>query len=83
VTPAAWSHGADGAGSPDAGLRLPVHAAARAAADLFAADLFADPRRFTVRSCPGTHCGWLFLDESGLRRFCSIATCGKRPPDAS
>lgn len=64
--------------SPDAGLRLPVHAAARAAADLL-----ADPRRFTVRACPGKHCGWLFLDESGLRRFCSIATCGKRAPDAS
>jgi DNA-binding SARP family transcriptional activator/predicted RNA-binding Zn ribbon-like protein len=57
---------------PDAGLRLPVHAAARAAADLL-----ADPRRFTVRACPGEHCGWLFLDQSGLRRYCSVTTCGK------
>jgi predicted RNA-binding Zn ribbon-like protein len=61
--------------SPDAGLRLPVHAAARAAADLL-----ADPRRFMVRACPGTHCGWLFLDQSGLRRFCSVATCGQSSP---
>jgi SARP family transcriptional regulator, regulator of embCAB operon len=61
----------------DASLRLPVHAAARAAADLL-----ADPRRFTVRSCPGRHCGWLFLDERGLRKFCSIATCSKRSPEA-
>jgi SARP family transcriptional regulator, regulator of embCAB operon len=62
--------------SRSAGLRLPVHAAARAAADLL-----ADPRRFTVRACPGQHCGWLFLDQSGLRRFCSVATCGKGSPD--
>lgn len=54
-----------------AGLRLPVHAAAWAAADLL-----ADPRRFTVRACPSKHCGWLFLDESGRRRFCSLSTCG-------
>jgi DNA-binding SARP family transcriptional activator len=55
-----------------AGLRLPVHAAARAAADLL-----ADPRRFTLRACPSMQCGWLFLDQSGLRKFCSVATCGK------
>jgi len=61
--------------SPEAGLRLPVHAAARAAADLL-----ADPRRFTVRACPGRHCGWLFLDESGQRRFCSVATCAQHSP---
>lgn len=61
----------------EAGLRLPVHAAARAAAELL-----ADPRRFTVRACPGDHCGWLFLDQSGLRRYCSAVTCGAgRPHD--
>jgi SARP family transcriptional regulator, regulator of embCAB operon len=62
--------------SPAAGLRLPVHAAARAAADLL-----TDPRRFTVRACPGPHCGWLFLDQSGLRKYCSAVTCGKESPD--
>lgn len=55
-----------------AGLRLPLHAAAWSAAQLL-----ADPRRFTVRVCPNEHCGWLFLDESGLRRWCSLGTCGR------
>lgn len=59
----------------EGGLRLPVHAAARAAAELL-----SDPRRFTVRACPGSHCGWLFLDTSGLRRYCSAVTCGKAMP---
>ncbi|MFD2766630.1 AfsR/SARP family transcriptional regulator [Micromonospora eburnea] len=56
-----------------AGLRLPVHAAAWSAAQLL-----ADPRRLTVRTCPGERCGWLFLDETGLRRWCSLGTCGSR-----
>ncbi|MGH8892099.1 MAG: CGNR zinc finger domain-containing protein [Actinomycetes bacterium] len=35
-----------------------------------------------VRSCPS--CGWLFLDVSknGLRRWCSMATCGSRTKSA-
>jgi predicted RNA-binding Zn ribbon-like protein len=41
-----------------------------------AADLLADPRRFTIRACPGEECGWLFLNEEGRRRWCSLATCG-------
>ncbi|MFF5083284.1 BTAD domain-containing putative transcriptional regulator [Actinoplanes sp. NPDC000266] len=56
--------------SPSAGLETPLHAAANAAAELL-----ADPRRFTVCACPGANCGWLFLDDTGRRRFCSIATC--------
>ncbi|MFI6073538.1 BTAD domain-containing putative transcriptional regulator [Actinoplanes sp. NPDC051343] len=56
-----------------AGLALPLHAAARSAADLL-----ADPRRFTVCACPGVHCGWLFLNPSGRRAFCSAATCAER-----
>ncbi|XVU29285.1 BTAD domain-containing putative transcriptional regulator [Actinoplanes sp. CA-054009] len=56
--------------SPTAGLETPLHAAANAAAELL-----ADPRRFTVCACPGANCGWLFLDDTGRRRFCSIATC--------
>ncbi|MFE7531883.1 BTAD domain-containing putative transcriptional regulator [Kitasatospora sp. NPDC057542] len=58
---------------PASGLRLPLYAAARAAAELL-----ADPRRFTVRRCPSSGCGWLFLDASGRRRWCSLATCGTR-----
>jgi predicted RNA-binding Zn ribbon-like protein len=54
----------------EAGLELPLHAAAHSAADLL-----ADPRRFTVCACPGPRCGWLFLDASQRRRYCSVATC--------
>jgi predicted RNA-binding Zn ribbon-like protein len=31
-----------------------------------------------VRRCPGRDCGWLFLDASGRRRWCSMTTCGSR-----
>ncbi|MFE9655112.1 BTAD domain-containing putative transcriptional regulator [Micromonospora sp. NPDC006431] len=55
-----------------AGLRLPVHAVAWSAAELL-----ADPRRLTIRTCPDPACGWLFLDDSGLRRWCSLGTCGR------
>ncbi|MBA4865441.1 ABATE domain-containing protein [Streptomyces sp. PSKA54] len=57
--------------SRTAGLRLPVHAVAHSAAELL-----ADPRRFTIRTCPSADCGWLFLDQRGRRRWCSLATCG-------
>ncbi|AZM50850.1 SARP family transcriptional regulator [Streptomyces sp. WAC 06738] len=55
------------------GLRLPVLAVARSAADLL-----ADPRRFTVTACPSPDCGWLFLDTQGRRRWCSLGTCAAR-----
>jgi predicted RNA-binding Zn ribbon-like protein len=67
--------------SEAAGLRLPLHAAARTAADLL-----ADPRRHTVRRCPGADCGWLYLDPSGLRQWCSMGLCappGSRHPGAA
>lgn len=32
----------------------------------------------TVGSCPGPDCGWLFLDPSGRRRWCSMRSCGNR-----
>ena len=54
-------------------LELPVLAVARAAADFLLGD-----GRAAVRACPGRHCGWLFLDPSGRRRWCSMATCGNR-----
>ncbi|MGY0056301.1 BTAD domain-containing putative transcriptional regulator [Streptomyces sp. LZ34] len=78
---AVLTRGEDGLGqwrlSPAAGLRLPLLAAARSAADLL-----ADPHRFTIRGCPSEDCGWLFLNGSGRRRWCSLATCGsrRRPP---
>jgi predicted RNA-binding Zn ribbon-like protein len=41
--------------------------------------LLGDPRRLArVRLCPGRNCGWLFLDASGRRRWCSMSTCGSR-----
>ena len=41
--------------------------------------LLADPDRLArVRHCPGHDCGWLFLDTSGRRRWCSMDTCGSR-----
>ena len=44
-----------------------------------AVGLLADPGRLArVRRCPGRGCGWLFLDASGRRRWCSMQTCGSR-----
>jgi predicted RNA-binding Zn ribbon-like protein len=31
-----------------------------------------------VTRCPGRHCGWLFINASGRRRWCSMTTCGSR-----
>lgn len=47
------------------------------AADALA--LLADPTRAArLRRCPGRDCGWIFLDMSGRRRWCSMSTCGSR-----
>ncbi|TDD99068.1 BTAD domain-containing putative transcriptional regulator [Jiangella asiatica] len=73
--------GRDGAGLAQwtfprsTGLRLPLHAVAWSAAGLL-----ADPRRLTVRRCASTTCGWLFLDRAGLRRWCSMSSCGRTAP---
>jgi predicted RNA-binding Zn ribbon-like protein len=41
--------------------------------------LLADPVRLArLRRCPGRDCGWLFLDTSGRRTWCSMASCGSR-----
>jgi predicted RNA-binding Zn ribbon-like protein len=41
--------------------------------------LLADPARLArLHRCPGRNCGWVFLDTSGRRRWCSMATCGSR-----
>lgn len=41
--------------------------------------LLQDPRLLKrVSRCPGRGCGWLFLNTSGRRRWCSMSTCGSR-----
>jgi predicted RNA-binding Zn ribbon-like protein len=41
--------------------------------------LLGDPTRMArLHRCPGRDCGWVFLDTSGRRRWCSMATCGSR-----
>ena len=41
--------------------------------------LLQDPSRLKrVSRCPGRDCGWLFLNLSGRRRWCSMSTCGSR-----
>lgn len=53
--------------------------------DLVADTVLADALRLLeapdlprLRVCAGSHCGWLFLDQSkaGRRRWCDMATCG-------
>jgi predicted RNA-binding Zn ribbon-like protein len=55
------------------GLELPQHAVAWAAGELLTSERLA-----TVKACPGDDCGWLFLDRSGRRRWCSMSSCGNR-----
>ena len=44
-----------------------------------AVELLADPTRIErLHRCPGRDCGWIFLDTSGRRRWCSMETCGSR-----
>jgi predicted RNA-binding Zn ribbon-like protein len=41
--------------------------------------LLADPARVArLHRCPGRDCGWVFLNTSGRRRWCSMDTCGAR-----
>ena len=51
----------------------------RLACAVAAVALLGDAERVArVHRCPGRHCGWLFLDSSGRRRWCSMRTCGSR-----
>lgn len=70
--------GGDGRGrrrveEASAGLRLALHVVAWAAADLS-----ADHRRLTVRTCANPACGRLLLDNSRIPRLCNAGTCGVR-----
>jgi len=41
--------------------------------------LLGDPERLArVTRCPGRNCGWLFVNASGRRRWCSMSACGSR-----
>ncbi len=33
-----------------------------------------------LKTCPGLHCGWIFLDETknARRKWCSMEACGNR-----
>ena len=42
------------------------------------ADLLTSGRLGTVKACPGVDCGWVFLDPSDRRRWCSMSSCGNR-----
>jgi len=69
--------------APDAAWHLSWPASeprrARFAVVTDAVALLGDVERLArVRHCPGHNCGWLFLDLSGRRRWCSMDTCGSR-----
>ncbi len=51
----------------------------RFAAVADAVALLLDPARLgRVSRCPGSGCGWLFINASGRRRWCSMSACGSR-----
>jgi predicted RNA-binding Zn ribbon-like protein len=54
-------------------LALPLLAVARSAAELL-----CEPDRPRIGRCPGTDCGWLFVNHQGHRRWCTMSICGNR-----
>jgi predicted RNA-binding Zn ribbon-like protein len=51
----------------------------RFAGAVSAVELLSDAEQLArVHVCPGNNCGWLFLDATGRRRWCSMETCGSR-----
>ena len=81
---AAGAASASGASAADDGawrLQWPAAEprAVRFAVAVDAMALLAVPARLArLHRCPGPACGWLFLDTSGRRRWCSMSTCGSR-----
>jgi predicted RNA-binding Zn ribbon-like protein len=59
--------------SPATGLSRPRLEVARVAGHLL-----ATAELDHVKACPGTGCGWLFVDPRGRRRWCTMAVCGNR-----
>ncbi|HWK28218.1 MAG TPA: CGNR zinc finger domain-containing protein [Solirubrobacter sp.] len=61
---------------PGTGL---AHTALHHAIAADAVALLSDPKALErLHRCPGRDCGWLFIDTSGRRRWCSMAACGSR-----
>jgi SARP family transcriptional regulator, regulator of embCAB operon len=52
-------------------LEAPLWAVVRAAIDLL-----TTPDVAYVHACASESCGWFFLDRTGRRRWCSMASCG-------
>lgn len=77
----AWTRASLQPGSPSpqwvipesTGLAWPLLEVARAAGDLLTSE---DIERVKICDCP--QCGWLFIDRTGRRRWCSMSTCGNR-----
>jgi predicted RNA-binding Zn ribbon-like protein len=77
VAAGALTRRADGAFGLDWAADEPRRVRFAVAADAMA--LLADPARLArLHRCPGRDCGWVFLDTSGRRRWCSMGTCGSR-----
>ncbi|MBA2697447.1 MAG: CGNR zinc finger domain-containing protein [Nocardioidaceae bacterium] len=55
------------------GLEMPLLVLA-----LSAAEMLTSPEVRLVKSCPGSECGWMFIDSRGRRRWCSMSACGNR-----
>lgn len=68
VTPAGavWSWAAVGPELPLLALGLTLR------------QLLSSPDAALLGACPGSGCGWLFLDRTGRRRWCSMRWCGNR-----
>ncbi|HXM56892.1 MAG TPA: ABATE domain-containing protein [Candidatus Dormibacteraeota bacterium] len=43
-----------------------------------AADLLSSPGASRLAVCANERCGWLFLDRTHRRRWCSMSSCGNR-----
>jgi predicted RNA-binding Zn ribbon-like protein len=59
--------------SAEVGLARPLLEVAREAGALLATTELGD-----VKQCPAAGCGWLFVDSSGRRRWCTMEVCGNR-----
>ncbi len=58
--------------SPADDLDLPLVASVAAAVDFLVGD------HPGVGACPGSGCGWVFVNPSGRRKWCSMDVCGNR-----
>jgi predicted RNA-binding Zn ribbon-like protein len=55
------------------GLELPMLSIAQVVGEFL-----RSPERSRIGRCPGSDCGWLFVDRSGRRKWCSMENCGNR-----